>query len=199
MCWLPAPEHRTSPGVWLISGVIPLEDWFFVSQKQSVVNVFFLGNGTSCPVLFCAGILSSVGCHSLCEFVCTSTLLWMENTISLKLFKPSNLHGLWLSVLHPSLSLEGRSVIQTSHSVLGSPRSLSLCKLTSCGPLCWSPTTPRRNFSDEGWSMCSFEILIGNTFINFWITQNWHVESLPHLILWFFSTRYWLYQQSPRK
>lgn len=43
---------------------------------------YFLSSSLLCWVL------SSAGCHSLCEFVCASTLLCMENTVSLKLSTP---------------------------------------------------------------------------------------------------------------
>lgn len=85
----------------------------------------FLGAGISsssnCAVL-------GVCCHRLCEFICASALLCLEDAVSSSHLPPLFLQPFYLLV-HISLSFEGRA-LKASHSGLSASKSLTLCTLS---------------------------------------------------------------------
>lgn len=76
------------------------------------------------------GILSALNlrgsyicCHSFCDFVCVWVLLCLENIVPLDLSTAPDSY----SLLHRSMCLEGRDVVQTSRLGLSIAKSLTLC------------------------------------------------------------------------
>lgn len=111
-----------------------------------------------CPLCFvCAGIFNWI------EFVQTMSMppltpwvhVYIDPVLSGKQF-PWKLKTLLPPLLQKSLSFEGKDLIKTSHLGLKDPRSLTVCKLSSRGPLCWV-TIHCISYFDEGgaahWSM----------------------------------------------
>jgi hypothetical protein len=120
--------------------VLPLEEtsFPFVSGHQSR---WLLGHrwGLASTSPLSAGTPSDLDpcrhcahCHSLCEFICVSLLLWLEG-----LFPWCPLFPLALRILppHPLCSVipKEKHLMNTSHLGLSMPRSLTLCALSSVG------------------------------------------------------------------
>lgn len=108
--WFPLSQQLSFVSSFLV------EWWDFALTSLSFMLVFFsaLSSGRSCPL-----------CHSLCRSRCASILLCTENAVSLKSPTTSGSYNPFLCLLHRSQSLEGRGVVNTPHSGLGPPESLS--------------------------------------------------------------------------
>lgn len=87
-------------------------------------------------------------CHSLCEFICASVLLCLEDVFS----ESSITSGSYsLSLLpHRSLSLEGGTLMKTCKTECSNALQASqLCLLYNGGSWRSLPSTARRSFFDE--------------------------------------------------
>jgi hypothetical protein len=79
-----------------------------------------------CLVWTCAGFVHAV---NLCEFMCLSVMLRLEDAIFLSLSTSLYLYTLFTSTFpHSSLSLEGRGMIKTNHIPgVGQHKMASIC------------------------------------------------------------------------
>lgn len=109
-------------------------NWFPLSQQLSFVSSFSGGVVRLCAhfasfmLVFFSALSSGRSCsrcHNLCRSRCASILLCTENAVSLKSPTTSGSYNPFLCLLHRSQSLEGRGVVNTPHSGLGTPESLS--------------------------------------------------------------------------
>ena len=87
------PGHGACPAVCLIYPVsLHWENWFSLSKQLSITNSYLARCRALWPLpLLHAGILSDLSfcrshewCHSLCEVVCASALLGLENDVALE-------------------------------------------------------------------------------------------------------------------
>lgn len=88
---LPAGISGKQPSSWL--------KWNFVHTLFSVLGVLF--DLTLCK--------PCVDCHCLCEFICGSVLLYLEDAVSLEFFITSDSYN--LSAFSSTLVLEGRGLM----------------------------------------------------------------------------------------
>lgn len=71
--------------------------------------------------------------QSLCEFICISSLLCLEDAVSiLGVVRHFWFLDSFLSLLYSSLSLEGTDMIKTSYLGLNAPKSFTRCTLSRC-------------------------------------------------------------------
>lgn len=133
LCRPAIPEHGACPGVWVTYRCVG-EGWYVFSQRVSAEIVCWF------EVALCAGILSSLNlCRSwayfrhLCEFIWASSLLWLEDTVSLlssaisydyHLPLPAGSHEPWGTGL----------LIRMSHLGLSALKSVTLCTLSTIHP-----------------------------------------------------------------
>lgn len=91
-------------------------------------------------------------CRSLCEFICVSVLLYLEDTASLVSSTLS------LTIFLPSLTLRwgiwwrGEGFGEDTHLGLSVPRSLTLCVLPNGGSLYQFPSTLEGNIFGDDWT-----------------------------------------------
>lgn len=89
--------------------------------------------------------------HRLCGFICSSILLYLEDTVSLESSTTSGSYNFLPPLQHSPQIPERRSLIKMPHLGLGVPGSLILCILSSCGSLCRFLSIAREVFSDDTW------------------------------------------------
>lgn len=89
--------------------------------------------------------------HSLFGLVCSSILLYLEDTVSSESSTTSGSYNFPPPLQHRPQFPERRGLIKTSLLGLGVLGSLILCILSSCGSLCWFLSIAREAFSDDVW------------------------------------------------
>lgn len=123
------------PWVWLMYSIsLHWKQTDFLSQHLPVVNSFLSWSGTLCShslgVLSGLSLCKSCACCCLCEFVCTFALFCLRRQLFSWGHLPPLTPRIFLPPLfHASLNLDGRGMIQISHSGLSIPKSLTLCTL----------------------------------------------------------------------
>lgn len=133
--WLVTPKDEVCPEVWLINSM-PLTTALFLSQKQSVANNSWLWAERCVRFPFSTmGFYLVWTCVGLLHTVTVPVSLYGHQACCIwKMFPWSHPPPLALLLphYHRSLSLEGSSVIQTSHLGLSATKSLTLSTLSSC-------------------------------------------------------------------
>lgn len=117
-----------------------LEHLFSLCQPEALMQIaFWLGlglpehfpfSGVLRPHLAWSCLWMSYVCawqHSLCEFTCTSDLLCLEGTVSLKPSIASGSCNLPAPSFTKSLNLERGALIKTPHLELSATKFLTLC------------------------------------------------------------------------
>lgn len=95
----------------------------FFCKRVSITDNFLVRGESSCPCPLlsagltrtCAGCAGPACAASLCEFVCVSVLLLLEDTVFLESFITLPLIIFLSPSLHRSLISEGRGLLKTSH------------------------------------------------------------------------------------
>lgn len=110
-----------------ISRHIPLEKTDFLRRYQLRI-ASLLGTGLCAVSLLSAGLLSCLNlyCHSLCEFVCVSVLLCLEDTISFEVFpllSECYMPALSFLLIGGTVNLEEIAVQHTGREVLVKEKS----------------------------------------------------------------------------
>lgn len=123
--------------------------WHFVYFSLSMLGSCLAWTCTG-PVHTDAVFISSYVYHSLCLW--KMLFLWSYPL-------PQDLTVLPSSLQHRLSSLEKMGLMKLFCFGLRTPDFLSLCTLSSCGPLCWLPQTARRCSPNVGWVRhCSTDI-----------------------------------------
>ena len=117
---IPNETHRETT-FFILSGLI---DHNFLVGNETVCLLPILRPGLNlCRPYAC--------CHSLCDLICSSVLLCLEDTVSLVSPITSGSDDLSASLPYSTLSPQGMNLMKASHLMWNAPRWLTPCTLSS--------------------------------------------------------------------